>query len=82
MRAALSARRLTREVIALAIRNETSTATATATPSAVSRLPRSSSIACCTAGARAERPRIAPSIIPLRKIGTATTVTPPGRSLM
>ena len=80
IRAALSASRLTRDVIALAIRNETRTATRTATPSAVRRSPRSDSIASCTSGARWERPRSAPSMVPSRKIGTATTVTPPGSS--
>ena len=49
-------------------------------PSAVRRSPRSSSIASWTSGARSSAPRIAPSIAPSRKIGTATTVTPPGSS--
>ncbi len=80
IRAALWASRLTREVIALAIKNETRTATTTATPSAVSRAPRSSSIACWTSGDRTERPRIEPAIRPLRKIGTATSVAPSASS--
>ena len=44
-------------------------------------MPLPASIASRTSGPGTERATIAPAITPERKIGRATTVTPPGNSL-
>ena len=78
IRAALPASRLTRVVIAVAIRKPTTTASATAIAAAVRRSPRSASIVRSISIGRSARASTAPETRPLRSSGMEATVTTPG----
>ena len=78
IRAALPASRLTRVVIAVAIRKPITTATATAIAAAVRRSPRIASMVRSISSGRSARASTAPERRPLRKIGAEATVTTPG----